>query len=167
MTTKRRRWPIVLAAVAVVLTVTVIALAVAGTMFVKNNVQVAEGTSPDRAAAAFDAARRAFADTRPLLSVDDDRKPSLTPGIDTRHNVGTVNTLHIVAWDADKGTLATIALPMWLLDMTSGPVVFGDYVSGMDTSGFKVDARDLKRYGPGIVLDVTDPDGHHVLITAQ
>lgn len=168
MTTTRRRWPIVLAGVAVVAAVVVIALAVAGTLFVRNNVQVAEGTSRERAEAAFEAARRPFADQRPLLVMGDDHRPALAPGADTRRNPGTVSGLHIVAWDADKGTLATVTVPLWLLAMKPGPIVFGDYVSDTwQTDSVRLDAKDLERYGPGVVLDLTAPDGQHVLITAQ
>lgn len=168
MTTKRRRWPIVLAGVAVVITVLVIALAVAGTMFVQNNVQVAAGTSREGAGAAFAAARRRFADARPLLVMDDNARPVLAPGAETRRNPGTVSHLHILAWDADKGSLATVTVPLWLLAMKPGPIVFGDYVSETwKTESVRLDVKDLERYGPGVLLDVTAPDGHHVLITAQ
>lgn len=168
MTTRRRRWPIVLAGVAVVVTVLVIALAVAGTLFVRNNVQVAEGTSRERADAAFEAARRPFADTRPLLVMGDNTRPALAPGAETRRNPGTVSALHILAWDADKGSLATVNVPLWLLAMKPGPIVFGDYVSdAWKTDSVHLDVKDLERYGPGIVLDMTAPDGQHVLITVQ
>jgi hypothetical protein len=168
MTTTRRRWPLVLAGVAVVLTVIVIALAVAGTLFVRNNVQVAEGTSPDRARAAFETALRPFADTRPLLLIGDDKRPVLAPGAETRRNPGTVSALHILAWDADKESLATVTVPMWLLAMKPGPIAFGDYApGGWDSGRVQLDVKDLERHGPGVVLDVTAPDGHHVLITAQ
>lgn len=168
MTTKRRTWPIVLAGLAVVVTVLVIALAVAGTFFVRSNVQVAEGTSRERADAAFEAARRPFADVRPLLVIGDDKRPALTPGVETRHNPGTVSALHILAWDADKGSLATVNVPLWILAMKPGPIVFGDYVSdAWKTDSVHLDVKDLERYGPGVVLEVSSPDGEHILITAQ
>lgn len=167
MTTKRRRWPIVLAGVAVVVTVILIALVVAGTMFVKNNVQVAEGTSRERAEAAFDAARRPFADARPLLVMGDDKRPVLAPGAETRRNPGTVSNLHILAWDADDGSLATVTVPLWLLAMKPGPIVLGDVTDAWKTDSVQLDVKDLERYGPGVLLDLTAPDGERVLITAQ
>jgi hypothetical protein len=168
MTTKRRRWPIVLAGVAVFVTVVVIALAVAGTLLVRNNVHVAEGASRESAQAAFDAAVRQFADARPLLVMGDDTRPALAPGAESRRNPGTVSALHVLAWDADKGSLATVTVPLWLLAMKPGPIVFGDYVSdAWKTDRVQLDVKDLERYGPGVVLDMTAPDGQHVLITAQ
>lgn len=168
MTTTRRRWPLVLAGVAVVITVIVIALAVAGTLFVRNNVQMAEGTSPERAKAAFETALRPFADTRPLLVIGDDKRPALARGAETRRNPGTVSALHVLAWDADEGSLATVTVPLWLLAMKPGPIEFGDYApTGWDAERVQLDVKDLERHGPGVVLDVTAPDGQRVLITAQ
>jgi hypothetical protein len=168
MTTQRRRWPIVLAGVAVFVTVVVIALAVAGTLFVRNNVQVTEGASREGAHAAFDAAVRPFADARPLLVLGDDKRPALAPAAGTRRNPGSVSDLRILAWDADKGSLATVTVPLWLLAMKPGPIVFGDYVSdAWKTDSLQLDVKDLERYGPGVVLDLTAPDGQRVLITAQ
>lgn len=168
MATTRRRWPIVLAGVAVFVTVVVIALAVAGTLFVRNNVQVAEGASRERAEAAFEAAVRQFADPRPLLVMEDDTHPALAPGAASRRNPGTVSALHVLAWDADRGSLATVTVPLWLLAMKPGPILFGDYVpDAWKTDRVQLDVKDLERYGPGVVLDVTTPDGQHVLITAQ
>lgn len=167
MTTPKRRWPLVLAGVAVVIIVVVIALAVAGTMFLRDNVQVARGTGRDSAQAAFDEARRRFPDARPLLVLGDDRRPAFTPGLESRKNPGQVSTLHILAWDADEDALATVTLPMWLLRLKTGPIVFGEYVSGMDVEGVRLEPKDLERYGPGIVLEFEAPDGNHVLLTAQ
>jgi len=166
MTTTRRRWPIVLAGVAVVVIVVIIALAVAGSLFIRDHVQVARGAGRENAEAAFDAARRRYADGRPLLVLDADRRPVLTPGLESRRNPGTVTTLHVLAWDAGEDALATVTLPMWLLRLKRGPIAFGEYASGLD-EGVRLDPDDLERHGPGIVLDFEAPDGKRVLITAQ
>ena len=167
MSSAKRRWPLVLAGIAVVIIVVIIALAVAGSMFLRDNVQVARGTGRDSAQAAFDAAKRQFADPRPLLVLGDDRRPVFTPGLESRRNPGTVATFHILAWDAGEDALATVTLPMWLLRLKTGPIVFGEYVSGMDADGVRLEPKDLERYGPGVVLEFEAPDGNRVLLTAQ
>jgi len=166
MTTRRRRWPIVLAGVAVVIVVVIIALAVAGSVFIRENVQVVRGAGRHNAEAAFDAAKRRFPDARPLLAMDADRRPVLTPGLESRRNPGSVTSLHILAWDADDDGLATVTLPMWLLRLKSGPITFGEYASGLD-KGVRLEPADVERHGPGIVLDFEGLDGNRVLITAQ
>lgn len=166
MTTTRRRWPIVLAGVGVVVIVVIIALAVAGTLFLRENVQIARGAGRDSAEAAFDAAKRRFPDRRPLLVLGTDRRPVFTAGLESRRNPGTVTTIHILAWDADEDALATFTLPMWLLRLKSGPIAFGEYASGLD-EGVRLKPKDLERHGPGIVLEFEAPDGSRVLLTAQ
>lgn len=166
MTTKRRRWPIVLAGVAVFVIVVIIALAVAGSLFIRENVQVARGAGRHNAEVAFDAAKTRFPDARPLLVLDADRRPVLTPGLESRRNPGTVTSLHILAWDADEDALATVTLPMWLLRLKSGPIAFGEYASGLD-GAVRLEPADVERHGPGIVLDFETPDGNRVLLTAQ
>lgn len=167
MTTTRRRWPLVLAGVVVFLGVVVIGLGVAATIWFRDSVQVERGTSRAAAQAAFDTARRQFPDPRPILELGDDRRPRYVPGLESRRNPGEVNALHILAWEADEGALATVALPMWLLRLKTGPIVFGEYVSGMDDHGVRLEPKDLERYGPGVVLDFETADGNRVLLTAR
>lgn len=167
MATTRRRWPFVLAGAAVFLVVLVVALVVVGTMFFRNNVQVAHGASRESALAAFDAAKQPFPDARPVLVMGDDRRPVFAQGLESRHNPGTVTSLRVLAWDADDGALADITLPLWLLRLKSGPIRFGEYVSGMEERGVQLETKDLDRYGPGILLEFAAPDGDRVLLTAQ
>jgi hypothetical protein len=167
MATTKRRWPLVLAGIAVFLVVAVIALAVVATMFFRESVQLARGTDRPAAQAAFDAAKQQFPDVRPLLELDGDRRPRYLPGLETRRNPGTVTSLHMLAWDAEDRALATVTLPMWLLRMKTGPIVFGDYVSGMEDHGVRIEPADLERYGPGVVMEFEGPDGDRVLLTAR
>ena len=57
MARTRSRWPLVLAGLAVVVAVVAIALAVVGTMFFRDNVQIAHGSSRDDARQAFERAK--------------------------------------------------------------------------------------------------------------
>ena len=59
------------------------------------------------------------------------------------------------------------ALLVWLLRMKSGSFRFGDYVSGMGGDGVRIEAKDLERYGRGVVLETESPDGDRVLITTR
>jgi hypothetical protein len=167
MATTKRRWPYVLAGLAVFCVVAVIALAVVGSMFLRDNVQVSRGTGRDSAETAFETARRQFPDPRPLLVLGEGRRLAFSPGIESRRNPGTVASLHILAWDAGEDALATVTVPMWLLRMKSGPIVIGEYVSGMQHDGLRLEPKDLDRYGPGVVLEFEAPDGNRVLLTAQ
>lgn len=167
MASGKRRWPMVLAGIAVVAAVAVIAVAAFAAMFFSENVRVSPDTSRQSAAAAFDGAKRQFTDLRPILEMDADRRPVYTQGLASRRNPGTVTSVQIMAWDAHEDTLATVTLPIWLLRLKSGPILFGQYASGLDERGVRLDPKDLDRYGPGVVLEFEAPNGDHILVTAQ
>ena len=84
-----------------------------------------------------------------------ERRPHYVEGIAARKNPGTVTTVHVLAWDPDERALASVALPMWLLRLKSGPIEFGTYVSGFDDHGVRLEVADLERYGPGVLFDLT------------
>lgn len=167
MASTKRRWPLILAGVAVFIGIFVAALAVIATVLFRDHVEVAEGTSREAATAAFATAKQAFPDARPLLLMDADRRPQYSPGVETRRNPGSVSAVHVLAWDADDGALATVRLPMWLLRLKSGPIVFDDYVDDLDDKGIALETKDLDRFGPGVVFEFEAPDGDHVLLTAR
>ena len=167
MATGRRRWLPIVAGVVVLLVVVAAGVGTVSVLWLKEQVQIESDTSTSEAAVAFDAATRRFADPRPLLTIGDDRRPqyAIEPGM--RRNPGTVSALSLLVWDERRRTLTTVTLPMWLLRLKSGPIAFGEYVSGMDEHGVRLQAEDLERYGPGVVVDLQTPDGHRVLMTAQ
>lgn len=167
MTTGRRRWLPIVAGVVVLLVVVAAGVGTVSVLWLKEQVHVESGTSAAEAAAAFDAATRRFPDPRPLLTIGDDRRPQYAFEPGTRRNPGTVSALGILAWDERQRALATVTLPLWLLRLKSGPIAFGEYVSGLDDRGVRLQAEDLERYGPGVVVDLQTPDGRRVLLTAQ
>lgn len=164
--TKRRWLPIVagIAVLVVFLGIGAIAISVA---YFSEHTTVERDVASTEAAAAFDQAKRRFADVRPVVEFDDNRKPRYVEGIATRNNPGTVTTVHVLAWDPDEHALATVVLPMWLLRLKSGPIEFGAYVNGLDDHGVRLEVADLERYGPGILFDFTATSGERVLLSAQ
>lgn len=164
---QKRKWLPIVAGVAVLFVFLGIGVAVVSISWFRDNVVVSRGTTRDAAQQAFDARRREFPDPRPVLEFGVDKKPSYVAGIESRRNPGSVSALHVLAWDADEHALATVTLPMWLLRMKSGPIVFGEYVSGLDDHGVRLTPADLEKYGPGVVLEFETPDGNRVLLTAR
>jgi len=165
-TSKRRWWPIV-AGVAVLLVFVAIAAIAVSVAYFSEHASVERDIDETRAAAAFAAAIARFPDPRPVVTFDADRKPRYVEGIAGRSNPGTVTTVHVLAWDPDERALATVALPMWLLRLKSGPIEFGAYVSGLDDRGVRLETADLERYGPGVLFDLRSPSGERVLLSAQ
>ena len=167
MAKSARRWLPIVAGVAVLVVfigIGAIALSVA---YFSENTTIERDIETTRANAAFEAAKGRFADPRPVVEFDEQRRPRYVEGIASRKNPGTVTTVHVMAWDPDERALATVALPMWLLRLKSGPIEFGTYVSGLDDHGVRLEVADLERYGPGVLFDVTSPSGERVLLSAQ
>lgn len=169
MTTRdgKRRWWLIAAGVAVALLMVVAGLGVASVLWFRDKVEMRPGTTRVDADAAFAAEKAQFADTRPMLVLDDNRRPRYADGVEGRANPGAIESLRVLAWNHDNGEMATITLPVWLLRMKSGSFRFGDYVSDMGDDGVRIEAKDLERYGRGVVLETESPDGDRVLITTR
>lgn len=166
MATKKRKWLPIVAGIIVLLVFAAIGVAVAGVMLFRENVNVARETSIADADKAFAEALAPFADQRPLLTLDEDRQPSRTPGIESRKNPGRVEALHVLAWDADNGALARVTLPMWLLRFKPGPIVLGGDMDELDVERLQLTTDELEQRGPGVVLRFESRDGDKVLLTA-
>lgn len=166
-TPTKRRWLPIAAGIAVLVVFLGIGAIAISVAYFSEHTTVERDVASTEAAAAFDQAKRRFADVRPVVEFDDHRKPRYVEGIATRNNPGTVTTVHVLAWDPDEHALATVVLPMWLLRLKSGPIEFGTYVSGLDDHGVRLEVADLERYGPGILFDFTAASGERVLLSAQ
>lgn len=165
-TRKRRWWPIV-AGVVVALGVVVAGIGVASVLWFKDRIDIRPGATRPDAEVAFAAEKALFPDTQPMLVVDDRQRPRFADAADRRKNEGTIESVRVLAWSHDSGELATITLPFWLLRMKSGTFRFGERLPGVDDSGLQLDAKDLERHGPGVVLETETPTGDRLLITAR
>ncbi|MGD9905118.1 MAG: hypothetical protein AB7U83_16760 [Vicinamibacterales bacterium] len=167
MSGRTRRWLPIVAGVAVLLVFVAIGAIAVSVAYVSEHTTVERDIDETRAAAVFAEMTGRFRDARPVIAFDADRKPRYVEGIAGRDNPGTVTTVHVLAWDPDDRALASVALPMWLLRLKSGPIEFGTYVSGLNTHGVQLDVADLERYGPGVLFDYQAPSGERVLLSAQ
>lgn len=165
MASKTRRWLPIVAGIVVLLVFAAIGVGVAGFMMFRQNVQIERTLSADDAEKAFADALAPFEDRRPLLTLDARRVPSRTSGIDTRRNPGRVSAVHVLAWDADEGSLANLTLPLWLLRLKPGPIVIGD-LDELDVERLQLSADEIERRGPGVVVEF-EHEGHRVLLTAR
>ena len=75
--------------------------------------------------------------------------------------------MHVMAWDDDERKLVTFSLPFWLLRMKSGPIRLSAYSQGWDDRGVSFRVEDLEKHGPGLLLDVNEPNEGRVIIWAS
>lgn len=167
MATTTRRWLPIVAGIAVLVVFIGIGAIAISVAYFSEHTTIERGIDTARAEATFAAAVGRFADTRPVVEFDEQRRPRYVEGIASRKNPGTVTSVHVLAWDPAERALAAVALPMWLLRLKAGPIEFGTYVAGLDDHGVRLEVADLERYGPGVLFDVTTRSGERVLLSAQ
>ncbi len=166
MTTTKRRWVPIVAGVAALLVLLGIVAATVSIVWLRERTTIGRDVSATQATETFAAAAQRFADPRPAFELGDDRRPQPAAGA-ARRNPGSITDLRVLAWGAREQTLADVTLPLWLLRLKSGPIVFGSYVSGLDDRGVQLTAEDIERLGPGVLIDFATPSGDRVLISAQ
>lgn len=166
MATTKRRWvPIVGGVVALLVLLGIVATTIS-IVWLRERTTLSRDVSVTRASEAFAAAKERFADPRPAIELGDDRRPRPAAGT-PRRNPGSISELRVLAWGAKEQALADVTLPLWLLRLKSGPIVFGSYVSGLDDRGVRLTAEEIERLGPGVLIDFTTPSGDRVLVSAQ
>jgi len=133
---------------------------------VRENLEL-QTTDHATATAEFERVRAQFPDRMPLLEVTEDGQTRYVDANRVVAGAGTVDALHLLAWDPDEGQLARISLPFWLLRLKSGPIEFGAYASGVDDNGVNLSPEEIEKYGPGILLDHKTSSGERVLFWAQ
>jgi hypothetical protein len=145
-------------------------IAIAGAAFtaywVSSHLDFVETAAPE-AAKTFDEVRAKFPGQRPLIEFQNGERGNITTNQAPTNSAGKLTTLHIIAFDDDEGRMVRVDVPFWLLRLKSGPIAFSSYASGFDDRGVKLSVEDIERRGPGIVLDLSEPNEGRVLIWAE
>lgn len=163
---KKRSWiPIVLG----ILFLFVI-LAIGGIIFmvsfVRQNMTVAE-MSATSAEDEFEKVRGRFAGQPPLIQMVDGRPQYVAERATRSSSSGPLRSMHVMAWDDEEQKLVTFSLPFWLLRLKSGPIRLSAYSQGWDDRGVSFRVEDLEKHGPGLLLDVNEPNEGRVIIWAE
>ena len=104
--------------------------------------------------------RTRFGSRAPLIEIVDARKG------DVRINRlagtgGPVSTFHVVNWNAEDGELVRTEAPLWLMRFSSVNLLSQ---LGLAPASLRLTVQDVERYGPGIVVDYTQPGSARVLV---
>jgi hypothetical protein len=150
---KARRWAPIVFGVCVFLVFVGISVAVVGVVWFREHLAI-EAASATNAEAAFDEVRQRFAGKIPLLEMHGVSTPRRSaPAPDAPRT--SLNTLHVLAWDAEDEQLARFDVPFWFLRLKETPIRFGTYASGLDELKITLTAAEIERYGPGIIVDIS------------
>jgi len=164
---KKRKWvPIVIGIVFVLLV-----LAIGGIIFTVSFVRQAMTVTEMSSTSAndeFAAVLAKFPGQQPLLQFVDGRPqyaPERAAGRTT--NGAPLKTMHVMAWDDDEESLVTFSLPFWLLRLKSGPIQLSAYSQGWDDRGVSFRVEDLEKYGPGLLMDLSESTEGRVVIWVE
>jgi hypothetical protein len=167
MAVKVKTWVWVIVGIVVVGILLVIAMAGAGLYFFSRNIS-ARTVSATTAASEFDAVRARFTGQKALIELDD-RGNFLRSNTDrpVPKDSKPPETLYVLAFDPDDGSLVRVTIPFWLLrlKMRGATIDFGD--SSMELEDLKLTVEDLERFGPTLVLDQLSEGGDRVLVWSQ
>ncbi len=149
---KARRWAPIVFGVTVFVVFAGISVVVLGVAWARKHLHIEEMS---RAAmeATFDDVRQRYQARRPLLEMRDNTARSNPPGENAPRT--TLNTMHVLAWDADDQQLARFEIPFWFLRLKEAPIRFGTYATGLDELKISLTAAEIERYGPGIIADIS------------
>jgi hypothetical protein len=160
-----RRWLPIILGVVILLGFVAVGAVVFSVAWIRQNLEVTSMAEPD-ADAAFEGVRKRFAEKAPLITFDGGI-PKMNKETLAAKPQAALTTVHLLAWDPDERRVARFSLPFWLLRLKETPIQFGSYASGMDNLGIQVRARDIERYGPGIIVEANLPRGARALVWAE
>jgi hypothetical protein len=117
-----------------------------------------------QATRSFAEVRAKFANRTPLFELTD-HGPVLADETGAKTAAGQIESVRVIAWNADEQKLATVSLPFWMLRMTDGPINVS--ASSPASTRLTVTADELERYGPTLLIDAEEEDGSRVLIWTE
>jgi len=163
---KKRSWiPIVIGIFLLVAVVAVGAIVLTAVWF-RQNLTITQG-SEDAATQQFKQVRRGYAGQQPLIQLVDGHPQYVAERASQTPSAAPLTSIHVIAYDRDEGNTVTFSLPFWLLRLKSGPIRISAYQQGWDDRGVSFRVEDIEKHGPGIIVDVTEPNEGRVLIWAQ
>lgn len=102
----------------------------------------------------------------PLLLVDPAGEVVPNPAA-THDSTRRPRELHVRVYDAGARRLVRVDLPFWWVRLKSPVFEYALRKAGVDPARLGVTADDLKRHGPGTVIDEERPDGGVVLVWTE
>lgn len=166
MAPSKKTWIWIIVSVLGACVVLLMVLVGAGVYYVSKHIDTEHASVAD-AGKAFDTARAAFKEQRPLIELDANERPRAGRSLT---EIPTSNVrpheLRILVWNPEEGRIVRLSLPFWLLRFSR------DNVNVMDDGGFdfrrlKLDVKELERIGPALVLDARGRSGERVLVWTQ
>jgi hypothetical protein len=139
------------------------ALAGTGAYYVFRHLDTRSATEADTRRE-LDVIRTRFKGRPPLIEVVNPRVGDIRINRIAHPDGRRVDTLHVLTWNRDEGRLLRTDVPLWLMRFSSVNVLSH---LGVAPERFRLTVEDIRRYGPGIVVDYGLAGRQHLLIWVE
>jgi hypothetical protein len=136
------------------------ALGATGAYFVLRHMEKRAG-SEAQAVQTIDSIKARFGSRPPLVEVVDPQKAAIRINRPVEATAVPVDTVHVISWKSDTGELSRTEFPLWLMRFSSVNIASQ---LGIAPERFRLTVSDVKRYGPGIVVDYGVQGAFHLLV---
>jgi hypothetical protein len=136
------------------------ALAGIGAYFVLGNLE-RRNASEGEALREMGAIRARFGARPPLVEIVDIRRGDIRINRLQNADGFRVTTLHIVNWNLESRELVRTEAPLWLMRFSSVNLLSQ---MGVGPASLRLTVDDIRRYGPGIVVDYGPPGSFRVMV---
>jgi hypothetical protein len=155
-----RTWVKVTIGAGVIVVLGVLALAGMGAYFVFRHLDTRSASELD-ARREFDAVRTRFGARPPLIEIVNPKAADIRVNRLAHPEGRRGETMHVLTWNAHDHEVFRTNVPVWLMRFSTLNILSQ---LGVAPSKFRLTVEDLKRYGPGIVVDYRPAAGNYVLI---
>ena len=162
-----KKWiPIV---IGVILLIVVAGIALVGSVayMVSQRVHV-DQMSAKSGLAEFEQIRAKFAGQKPYIDLGpDEDSPTINHDLEKNHRT-PLSTIHLRVFVPRERRLVSVDLPFWMMRMMGDkPIHFRASEGGFGGLSLSVNAADLERRGPGLILDQGRPGREQVIIWTE
>jgi hypothetical protein len=157
---RMRTWVKVAIGGAVLVALALAALGATGAYFVLRHMDKRTGQEAE-AVQAIDAVKARFGPRPPLIDIVNPTTADVRINRSGAPSTTAVDTIHVINWKSETRELTRADLPLWLMRFSSVNIASQ---LGLAPERFKLTVDDVRRYGPGIVIDYGSPGTSRVLV---
>jgi hypothetical protein len=141
-------------------------LGLAGFGYMAWNAVSVERADESDAAQQFRAARATFGSALPMLQTEASGRIVRRPS-PPREETSRLERLRILVYQVRQRRLVRADVPFWFVSLKGPALQYAVRDTGVDLERLGVTAADLRRHGPGPILDETRPNGDSVLVWVE
>jgi hypothetical protein len=143
-----------------VIAIFVLALGGTGAYYVFRNLDQRELPEAE-SIKAMEAIRARFGQRPPLIEIANPKTMDVRVNRPDQASSTPVDTIHIINWKSETGELMTTDLPLWLMQFSSVNILSQ---LGIAPERFRLTVEDIERYGPGLIVDYSQPGEFRLLL---